>query len=372
MQKSCNTEIKAPGFALSGAVGTYLALIYLGLMWALMIILIPLGHFFPFLKKYNPYTILTILYIIIILWHIPCYYYTVILEPNMVTLKCFGIPVRRIPVTRFKTFCAVGNGREDILCLSCYSVSEMADMQERRLLRNFFSKHEVPFRKRNADWKDSFAREYLNCLRKNPFPTFKERDIVMLEMHPALQYAIRQMYPQLPYMNYTGVSLNQVPKYDGIRENRAVCFPLHFYDYDAHIQLDGIHICNKNDEIIFIPAEQIKTIVRVDIFKRYEKYHPHHIPLLFVTCMTEEALAEQPTSVGYAGIYPGNTDNQTLRAMTAATYLALHWNKDHTDCCIVPHTENNLNALRTLYPHIQINEIAATWLEDSVAPPAAK
>ena len=366
MQKSCNIGIKAPGFALSGASGMYLCFIYMAAMWGLLLMLIPLVHFFPVLKECEWLIAApSILVVVILLLHILCCFYTVILEPDVVTLKWFGIPVRRIPTTKFKTFCAVGNEREDVLCLSCYSVNEMAHMQERRLLCSFLDKHDVPFRKRKADWQDSFAREYLNKLCKSPFSIFRERDVVMFEMHPALQYAIRQMYPQLPYMNYTGVTSYHASRYNSVRENQAVCFPLQLCEYEVRIETDGIHICNKKDEVSFIPARQIKTVVRVDIFKGYDKYHPHHMPLLFVTCMSEEELAAQTANRGYAGIHLGDTTNQALLAMMAATYLTLHWKKNNAVCCAVHHTENNLNALRTLYPHIHINDIAATWLKDS-------
>lgn len=369
MQESCNTRIKAPGFALSGAAVMCLYFIYMGVVLGLLLIFFLLAHFFPALKEYEWLIVApSILVAVILLLHLLCSFYTVILEPDMVTLKWFGISVRRISAAKFKTFCAVGNGREDVLCLSCYSVNEMADMQERRLLRSFLDKHNVHFLKRRADWQNSFAREYLIKLRNSPFSIFRERNAVMLEMHPALQYAIWQMYPQLPYMNYTGVTSYYASKYDSVRENKAVCFSLQVYESEVHIQTDGIHICNKEDEVSFIPAQQIKTVVRVDIFKGYNKMYPHHMPLLFVTCKSEEELAAQTVNRGYAGIHLGDMTNQALLAMMTATYLTLHWKKNNTDCCVVHHTENNLNALQRLYPHIHFNDIAATWLQNTSQP----
>lgn len=373
MQKSCNIGIKAHGFAFSGAAVMYLFFLYIGAMWGLMIALIPLVHFFPVLKEYEwLFAAPTILVPAILLLRMLCCFYTVILEPNMVTLKWFGIPVRRIPVSRLKTFCAVGNGREDVLCLSCYSINEMANMQEERLLRSFLDKHNVPFRKRKADWQNAFAKEHLNRLRKSPFSIFKERDVVMFEMHPSLQYLVHKMYPKLPYMNYTGVTSYHVSRFNSVRENQAVCFPLQLYEYEVRIEKDGIHICNKKEEVSFIPAQKIKTAVRVDVFKGYEKYWPHHMPLLYITSMSEEELAEQASSRGYGGFYLDTSANQALLSMTAATYLTLRWNKSNKDCCILHHTEKNLNALQTLYPHVHINDIAAAWLQDSSEPPTAE
>ena len=37
---------------------------------------------------------------------------------------------------------------------------------------------------------------------------------------------------------------------------------------------------------------------------------------------------------------------------------------DRKDCCVMSHTEKNLQTLRTLYTHIHINDSAAGWLGD--------
>ena len=366
MQKNHNTGITAHGFALSGAAVMYLFVIYIGVMWGFLIALIPLVHFFPVLKEHDWLTILpSLLIVVILLLHILCSFYTVVLNANSVMIKWFGITVRKIPVARFKVFCAVGNEREDVLCLSCYSINEMANKQERRLLRSFLYKHDVPLRKRRTDWQDSFAREYLNHLRKSPFSIFRERDVIMIEMHPALQYAIRQMYPQLPYRNYTGVTSYHASRFGSFPDDRAVCFPSQLHEYEVHMEPDGIHIRTKKEEISFIPAQQIKTVVRVDIFKGYEKYYPHHIPLLYISSIPEEELALHTASKGY-GIFRLNIPTgQSLMAMTAATYLALRWTKKKKDSCVVYHTEKNLAAIQSLYTHVQFNNIATCWLNNS-------
>lgn len=369
MQETHNMGIKAGGVALSGAPVIYLSLIYIGVVWVGLIVLIPLMRFFPVLKEYEWVT-LTPTFVVwgILLFHMLSIFYTVILEPDAVTLKWLGISVRSVPVSRFKTFCAVGNEREDALCLSCYSVEEMAQMQQRWLLRSFLHKHDVPFRKRKADWQDDFAREYLNLFRSRLFSMFREPDIIMLEMQPALQYAIRQMYPQLPYMNYTEVTSHYVPRFSNFTDNKAVCFSLQLYEYRIRMEPDGIHICTRKEEVSFLPASQIKTAVRVDIFKANEKHYPHHILLLFITSMSEEELSSQSASRGYGGFRVNIPANQALMSMTAATYLALHWTGNKKDSCAVYHTKKNLETIPTLYPHIQINDIAANWLENSVEP----
>jgi len=366
LQKVNNSGIQVRGFALSGASLMYAYVIYFCAMYAELFALIPLIQLFPALKANEWLMVVPFaLFLTVFPLHVFCSCYRVVFEADRVTVKRFRSVVREIPISRFQVFCAVGNEREDVLCLSCYPVEEMAKMEEERLLRSWLRKHEVPFYKRKGDWQDVFARGYLNRLRKNPFRILSERNVVMFEMHPAIQYAIRQLYPQLPYKNYTCVRSRFPSRYSILTEKEIACYPSQFSEYKAHMEPDGIHIRTKKEEVSFIPALEIKTAMRVDVFKRYDKHHPHHIPLLFITTMSEEELAAQKSGRGYGGMHFGESSDQAVLAMTAATYLTMWWNKNRKDYCAVCFTEKNINTFRTLYPHVQINEIADTWLTSS-------
>lgn len=365
MTKVQNVRIKALGFALSGISLFYLTFTYIAYIFAFLILIIPLASLFPALVGNGLYILKYFPFVTILLLHILCYFHTVVLEPDTVILKWFGIPTGKLSVSNVKLLCAVGNEREDVLCLSCYSVKELAQMQEGRLLRSFYTKHDVPFRKRKADWEQDFAREYLNNLRKNPFYIFRKRGVIMLKMNPAVLCSIRQLYPQLPYKNYTEVTSRHVSSFSGFQENQAVCFSSRLHAYKVAMEIDGIHIFAGKKEYSFTPAGDLKTAVRVDIFKGYDRHHPHHTPLLFITTMSEEQLASHTSSKGYSGFRLADSANQALRSMTAAMYLTLHWGGNLTSGCAIYHTEKNLDALRALYPHVQINEIAASWLENS-------
>lgn len=366
MKKSDNTGIMAPGCALSDVPVPYFTMICTMIIWVDAIALLAYMDFFPALNEYEMWPFFATLFfaVILLLPLIYLYSHKVILEPDMLIVKRFGIAVRRIPVSTFKLFCVVSGGRECVLCLSCYSVDEMAQMQEERLLRSFLNKHNVPFQKRRADWQDTFARDYLNHLRRNPFRALRERDVIVFKMHSALQYTIRKMYRQLPYKNYTAINSRHVSRFSIIAETRAISFSLQLWSYKARMELDGIHICAGRKEMSFLPAQEIKTAVRVDVFK-YGKYAPHHIPLLFVTSLPEEELAAKVPTKGYGCVRLKDTSNQALLAMMAATELAMRWNAKRKDGCVLYHTEKNLETLRSLYPHIQINEIAANWLDEA-------
>ncbi len=359
-------QIKAIGTVFSATAIFYLTFIYIGIKLGLAILLIPLLHFFPILKEYDWIRFLPeILTLVFLLSYSFCAFYSVILYKDKVILKWFGIKIREIPVSELKSFCLVGNEREDVLCLSRYSFEEMTRMQETRLSRGVFSKHETPFMKRKANWQNDFAKAYLIHLRKSPINAFKKRNVVMLDMHPALQHSIRKMYLHLPYKNLTNVNSPYLARFSGIPQNRAVCFQLQASEYTFRMETDGIHVETKKEEIFSIPAHQIKTAVRIDFFTAYDKSNLHHTPLLFLTTMSEDELAKQQTAKKFFASHPSETDDKALLAMTAAFYLAWRWNKNYTNSCVVPFTEKNLETVRTLYPHVSINEISSGWISDS-------
>ena len=366
MQKANNTGIQVSGSALSGASLLYAYVIWFCAMYAMSLAQIPLMQLFPALKANDWIMVVPfILTLTAFSLYALCGHYTVVFEPDTVTVKRLRTVIQEIPVSRFQVFCAMGNDREDVLCLSCYPVEVMAQMEEKRLLRSWLRKHEVPFYKRKRDWQDFFAREYLNRLRKNPFRILFERNVIMFEIHPAIQRVIRQMYPQLPYKNYTCVRSRFSSRYSILPEKENACYPSQVSEHKAHMEPDGIHIRTKKEEVSFIPAQQIKTAIRVDIFRGYDKYHPHHMPLLFITTMSEDELAARNSGKGYGGMCFGESADQAVLAMTAATHLAPGWNKDRKDYCSVYFTEKNFNTFRRLYPHVQINEIADAWLTSS-------
>lgn len=250
------TELKVRGAALSGVSSIYLFVICLVTIWAVLLVWIPLTHFFPVLICHDwILAIPAILGALIMLISVIASFHTVFLDRDQIVVRWLGITVRRLPVSKLALLCAVGNGREDVLCLSCRTIDEMAQLQEEQLLRNALTKHDVVFRKRKATWKDAFAREYLDHLRRGPFGFFLDRDVVMLEMKPEIQYLLRHIYPHLPYRNYTVVTSCYASRFSGIRDDRwSGVFPLP-HTYRIALEPDGIHVRTKKKEISFVPAQ---------------------------------------------------------------------------------------------------------------------
>lgn len=356
--KNKKEEIKSPGYSVSllSLCGT--VLLYLGLMNGFLLIS-------PVLYEEIWTIIILLLLFAALIFHITCFFYSATLRHDEIILKRFGITIGKIPASELKSFAAVGCGRDNVLCLSRYSFEEMMRMNEEKLLRGVFTKHEVIFRKRKVDWQNDFAREFLNRSRRNIFGIFTNQNTVMLEMHPAFYQVIRNLYPHLPYKNFTGITSRHVSRFSETPENLVSCFKMQTNPYVFRMEPDGIHITEKETEFFFLPAEQLKTAVRVDIFTEGRKFAPPHSPLIFLTTMSEETLACLPSAKGYSLFHLNQPENQALSAMMAATYLTFCWNKSKKNYCAIPHTEKNLEMLSTLYPHVSINEISGEWLSDS-------
>jgi len=352
-------KIKAPGASLSdiGLVA------YLGASLVGVYLLLPLMFFFSALQYDWLVIVLISLPLDIFALHVIFSFYSVVFLQEAVCLMRFGKVVRRIPISRFRLLCAAGNEREDYLCLSCYCEEEMVQMQEQRWLRSFLHKHDVPFLKRKARWQGDFVSAYLNRLRRGR--TFRERGVIFFQMDVGLQQTLRQLYPQLPYRNYTQVTSPYVPPFWGVDENQAVCLAPTAQTCRVQLRPEGIRIFSGKEEKCLLPAEKLCTVVQVDVFPAYSKLFPHHMPLLFVTDLTQDQLAAKAAGGGHSGVCLGQPVNRELRAMTAATYMAWHWTPAQKNCCVLHRTQKNLQTLQEMYPHLQLNGTATAWLEET-------
>ncbi len=366
MKKDCSENVLVCKFDISGICVVHLFLFY----YVARVAVIPLILFnklFPLIK--NPDQIIMVPEILVIvgfLLYIASWFCTVVFCPEKIAIRWCGITFRTIPVSELRLFCTVGNGRQDVLCMSCLSIEEMAQIQEKRLQKSFLNKHDVPRRKRRLDWQCAFTRDYLNHVFHTPFGFLTNREAVMIEMNPETQYLLRRMYPQLPYRNLTGItSLYTSPiSHRAIKVNQAVRFPLENYNYAVELKAEGIHILNVAEEICFISAQRIKMVVRVDVFRSYEKFYPHHLPVMLISCWDEKELADQVSTKAY-GKMSNEYVNQSLLAMIAATDKAMRWKEKQTDCCVLHYTEKNVQTIRRLYPDVVINDIAGNWMYDA-------
>ena len=285
--------------------------------------------------------------------------------PDRVTMYWFGIPIQTAQITEVKLFCAVGDQKDDVLCLTCHAIEEMAVHYEEKLLRGFLTRHDVPFKKRKPDWQIQFAKGYINELRKDIFGIFKQRGIFLVEMKPEYQYLLRLLYPQLPYMNCTDVTSYCAKPNAYSEDNHTVNIWLNLPGRMVEFEPDGLYLSSKKEKTMCIPAKEMKSIVRVDAFLSWHKHYPHHLPLVMVSCMTEEDLAYLVPRVVWDCVDEKVPNRQALLAMVGASRMAMRFAPPDQYCCVLHLTENNLRMLREMYPHACFNEMSACWMENS-------
>lgn len=349
-----NAPISTRGFGLSGISVFYLSVIYLALMWLGLLILIPLVHFFPAVKGKNWILAVPCLLVTgMLLAHLLSSFYRVILTEDRVVLSWLRIPLRKLFEQDMRLFCAVGNEREDVLCLTSRTVEEMALLEEKHLLRSFVTKYDVPLIKKKNDWQDVLARKYLNRMRRSPLGIFSDKQILFMTMDPVVQHKIHSLYPQLPYKNYTGVTRNR--KNTFFNPKTAPCFWMPTDPCSVEIMDDGIVLRTKKEiKRRFVP-EKIRTIVRVDIFRSYDKFFPHHLPVLYVSVYTPEEMV---------GISKETESSPILQAYRYAEREALHWYVKKENGCNLPCSPEILSQLKSLCGHAQWIDISDGWICD--------
>ena len=105
-----------------------------------------------------------------------------------------------IPADEIRTICIleIFNGKQYIrlIGISPLSIETLADRREQELLKNPLSKYNVPIRKRNPEWQELFAREYLDKItRVFPFVNL-QKGMLWISYGTERLDLLRQTYPQ--------------------------------------------------------------------------------------------------------------------------------------------------------------------------------
>lgn len=355
MRSESTSSLKTRGFGLSGVSVFYISIIYIASLWAWLLLLIPLAYFFPAIKNNDWIIALPCLLVFALLvLHLLSSFYTVTLTENMVVLSWLRIPLRRIPVNTLRLFCAVGNEREDILCLTSRTIEDMALWEENHLLRNYFTKYDVPILKKKADWQDALAKKYLNRIRRSPLGIFRDKKTLFMAMDPVAQHQIHKLYTHLPYKNYTGITNYKInPFFD---KTTAPCFWMPIEPCSVKIQEDAVILYTQKEEKRRFLLRDIKTIVRVDIFRSYDKHFPHHLPVLFLSVRSLEEMIQRGDS---------SDDEQLLQVYRYAAKEAMHWSVKKDDCCNLLYTPEFVLRLHVLCPDAQWVDISEGWLSNT-------
>ena len=346
MQTKNTQVVKSPCFMSSG-LPLHISVLYMACTALFVIILIIPAQFFPDLVHEGWFLVWYILWMIgMLLPFIVVTLCKIHVSSNEVNVTVAGTVMRTIPASRLQLIALAGNDQEDVLCLSTLTMAELAQKEEQTLLKNYFTKYDVPLRKGNQNWEAAFAKDYFNRLRRIVFGVFFNKDVILLPAHPSLQYLLQNMHPQLPYYNFTE---NKSAYPFIIVDNTVPNFPRCV----LHIKEDGIHISSNKTELWYMPATHIRTIVRVERFTGYALRFWYFTPVFIVSCLTLEELAQSAPSQIY-GIAKSQQPNHI--ALFAAHYCLQQlprWTRKQQNFCPMHATPENEALLRKSYPQAQ-------------------
>lgn len=348
-----DTSVKMRISGLGGYTSSYvISIISLASMFIWSLLLTLLIGLFPSIRRYDWLVLLPyLLPVVFIIFAIFSLFYTVTLTKDTVLLSWLNIPIRRLPARDLKLFCTVGNMCEYQLCLTYYTVCEMSQAEEEKLLRNVFTKYDVPRIKKKSNYLDILAKKYLIRMYRSPLRIFRSASTIFIPMNPVVQQRISLLYPEIPYKNYTDIPQK---RWNSFINKDTVPY--------LRMPLDSRPVSFQDNEIILhidksltrkISLDDIRTIVRLDIFRMYQKNSPHHLPILFLSSHTPEEMSNAVEKQG---------DNDILRAYRYAEREAKRWTYHRDDSCLLHYTQENADRLRSQCINAQWIDISDSWI----------
>lgn len=335
------------------------SLLYIWLVVPLaVIIMFPLSllltRWFPTVDRLTWITAPCILYILFLLGNTTFLCHRIHLSKDRILITWCGIRFKSIRPEELKLLCAVGDEWGDRLCLSCYTAEELSRMEEASMQRNWITRYEVPFLKRQADHENRLARKHLLRSCRKTFLILQKKKIAFLPMGMEVLDQLRELYPQLPYKNYTECNKYRTNIYGNKNELLSVYSATPFYR--PEIREDQILYYSGKKVKRTVPLTQIRSIIRIDLFMVQSKHAPHHLPLLFLSPLSIEQMSE------LSELHQGST---VLRAYRYAYDRGLRWRITTPNYCNLPCTEEMIYPLQELCPNVQWLDLSDRWLTDS-------
>ena len=212
-------------------------------------------------------------------------YYDLVFFPEGIQVRFLGRVIQQIPVSELKLMCVAGNDGVRDLCVSAWDVEELARRREEKLLKGYFTRHDVPFSKRQPGWQARFANEYLLKPSGSVLNFHTRSPILWMSFDPVVAIYLRRLYPQLPYVQLC--SNRRVPLFMDPGDR------IPYYTERFRIDEKGVHILGdfSKEERRLFPAERIQTIFRVDRFVQDSRAEPAYASYLVVSELSLEELA---------------------------------------------------------------------------------
>ena len=286
----------------------------------------------------------------------------VVAEPECIGIKAFGKMRWGMAASQLQFIAMVGDDRDVWLCLSGYTIDELAQKREQQLLKNWFSKDEVPLRKRKAGWQEIFAKEYLlKIALGNEFAAWRPNGLIILPADTMLLALLRKLYPQLTYYNLSprGYDRMEVVVDDNV--------PVYLSDYKVQLGVEGVLIRAGKKPVWNMPKEQIRSVVSIDVF-RENRYSRRYRQILMISSLSLKELADSAPKVLFEEETQRLGLNQEQRAIAYCRKRYERWSPKNLWMCPVLGTEKNRQQLQEYYPDAQWIDLSHCWLENSNAP----
>ena len=286
----------------------------------------------------------------------------VIAEPEGVCVTHYGKSCWGMAVSQMQFIALVGDDRDVFLCLSGYTIDELAEKREQQLLKNWLSKDEVPLRKRKVGWRETFAKEYLLKMSVwNIFALWRPNGLIFLPPDTVLLMLLRKLYPQLPYYHLSTNAQNPMRIYDDAvvpvwLSNCKVCF-----------EPCGIRVVRdaaRNVSVWSMPKEQICTIVCMEVFRHW-KNSIEYEPIIMISNLRVEELAESAPKVLFEEETQRIGLEQEQLAIAYCQKRLAKWSPENRWMCPVLDTEKNRRRIQELYPEAQWIDLSDRWMNNS-------
>lgn len=278
-----------------------------------------------------------------------------LLEPQQIRILRFGRTIQSIAVSEIKGIFLTGDHNESVLCVSAYSIEELVDFAERMLSRSWVTRHEVSLRKKYSGWQDKFAGEYLNKQSRRILWRSPDRKLLWLPMNQTNVAVLYSMYPQIQFRNY------EAPL-DPVLNPQTVPSVVHGPLYEADPQPEGIWLHHRGKALHCLPAESIRTLVRVDHVNSYEKFDKHHG--IYIVACTQNV---DDLSL-FCGSMPFGIEQLPLerhiKAADACLRMTIRWSPAHTGFCPMYYSPAKEALLRQLYPHAEWVDTSSPWMSN--------
>lgn len=285
---------------------------------------------------------------------------TVYLTRDTVTVCWFGWPVKQVEASRFKSLCAMTDIYGSALCLSCLSPDEMTQAGEALLAKGLLTRHDVPLRKKNPNWRKGFILDYLNWLRSSVLRSLLSDKHILLCMDAVTVVALRQLYPQLPYL----YSLDRCALPNPVETADRIYSPALGYAIEkVQMAQEGISSRFQKKTTLRLEAPQILTVVRTDLYANYDRRSVLCYPLLMVCGRTAEEMAALSTCAPELRQLPLGME---LAVMEFCYNKVTQWTGVDKKICPLCDSSQNEAQLRALYPQAEWIDLSHMWREDSV------